>query len=199
MGDSTDSSSGCSTGCCNSSGVNSAHLLSHINSLECRLSKQRCWLTLITIIVVGVITFAMGFMAGRCCANKCKSAGPSCGPVAGACAVAAPATPCGPMGGPQCFAVPGQGGPGGPNAMFFGSASGGPDCGPGGQMQQDIFMKVLGGPDGGNGITRTFTKRIVVDSNGKVVTIDEDDGEDEDEDDDDDDDAAPAAPVAPAP
>lgn len=156
--------------CCNSSGPDNAHLMSHINSLECRLSKQRCWLTVITIIIVAVLAFAAGFMAGRCCANKNRQ---------------------------QC-----NGGPGAPCPM---GASNGPQCAsmprmPGTEVERDVVMKVIG--PGGNAMPMfdsrvRIGRKITVDSNGQVHTIDiEGDGEDEDVEDTA---PAPAPPAPPAP
>lgn len=183
--------------CCNSSGPDNAHLMSHINSLECRLSKQRCWLTLITIIIVAVLAFAAGFMAGRCCANKNRQ---QCN--------GGPGAPC-PMGannGSPCGSMPSGGGDQGcGNAMFFSTAVPGPQGVqampgmPGMKVEKDVIMKVIG--PGGNAMPMFDSKvrigrKITVDSNGQVHTIDiEDDGEGEDEDED----ASAPAPVPPAP
>ena len=142
--------------CCNnnSHAGEHAHIMSHIDKLECRIGKQRCWLTMISLLIVAIIFFAAGVMVGRCCAKggcgpvqvraiathtaggqfNCGPGGPNCGMS-------------GPSGGPNCGPGGPNCGPGGPNCGMSGPSGGpgGPNCGPGGPNCG------MSGPSGGQG------------------------------------------------
>ncbi len=179
--------------------------MSHIDKLECRVNKQRCWLTLVTIVVVAVLAFAAGFMAGRCCGKQCGGPQqPNCPPGA---------MNCGPMNGPAC-------GPGGPKG-----GSGGMDCCPlgnGGKpsqsMSKEVRVNLMGGPGSSNGGScipgfsmlpggAQFSGTVVIDRDGNVQTFkigpdgmfgDDDDSDDNDDNDDDDgDDDSDSRPMSP--
>lgn len=143
--------------------------MSHIEKLECRANKQRCWLTLITIVIVAAFAFAGGFLIGRCSARKCGSGQSNCSPM-----------------GMQCG--PNQGGPRGPGAPQCAPPAS--DCCPLGAPGKPNMLNCLPGFPIGPGEPQ-FSGTIVIDRDGEVQTFklgpdgkmgdDDDDGEDADD------------------
>ncbi len=179
--------------------------MSHIDKLECRVNKQRCWLTLITIVIVAVLAFGIGFAAGRRCGKNCAEMRPNGPP---------PRMDCGPVNGPACGTMP------------MNCAPPSPDCRPtggGGQSNQsinrEVRMQVFGGPDQAKGVNcvqgfpmfqggSQFSGKVIIDRDGEVQTFKigpsgelENDGDDDNDDNDGDegDDDAQSLPKPPMP